>query len=176
MKKEREVGIYDFCTNQTKGQLIVLSKKELIYLKVYNRMFACVETIEHDCSLEIKYKWMLLSITNTKREYNIRDCEPIIHCKRRSWFRFPENVFWYLCIITLVKHFEKLISWFTKQMIRLTYNMWRKQLIYDFAVLPQLGICVIFLPSFIYWSRIKHSMKTIIRIYPYLVRVIHLES
>ena len=71
----------------------MLSKKELIYLKVYNLMFACVETIEHYCSLEIKYKWMLLSIANIKREYNIRDCEPIIHCKSGSWFRFPKNLF-----------------------------------------------------------------------------------
>ena len=47
-------------------------------------MFACVETIEHDCCLEIKYKWMLLSITNIKREYNIRDGEPIIHCESGS--------------------------------------------------------------------------------------------
>ena len=62
----------------------MLSKKELIYLNVYNRMFACVETIEHDCSLEINYKWMLLSITIIKREYNIGDCEPIIQCKDGS--------------------------------------------------------------------------------------------
>ena len=62
----------------------MLSKKEMIYLKVYNRMFACVETIEYDCCLEIKYKWMLLSITNIKREYNIRDCEPIIHSESGS--------------------------------------------------------------------------------------------
>lgn len=47
-------------------------------------MFACVETIEYDCCLEIKYKWMLLSITNIKREYNIRDCEPIIHSESGS--------------------------------------------------------------------------------------------
>ena len=98
---------------------------------------------------------MLLSITNIKREYNIRDCEPIIHCKSGSWFRFPKNLFH-----IYVYHNGK-IFWKGYVIVFKTDDpSWWKQFIYDFAislyaVLPQLVICVIFSPSFIHWSTIK---------------------
>ena len=87
---------------------------------------------------------MLLSITNIKREYNIRDCEPIIHCIIGSWFRFPKNLFH-----SYVYHNGKIL-WKSYVIVFKTDDpSWWKQLMYDFAislyaVLPQLGICVVF--------------------------------